>query len=289
MFHHQTTKKLWTFQQNVHNFLYLSSFIYKIKKIVLSVFVITLTILLVSCASGDESVIIRGKDLKNAQLTGLDEQGRTLNFQIKDVELDPKDPEKETYLYTVFYLDKSDSRWKNVCKPDIENVAKAIPLSGSWDRTGAYIESNNLVTFGCTSGSLGKCVRFGYKPWKSVQGKSLRDFHQACTRMVRADYCGNGQAHTQEGVSIDVYDVLGIQKQTPKSGMVFEAAWQPDGATYINHPRLLNNLSEIRKECPKKLTGRINENANLSTAKKVQQKWSSALLFNDSLLREPIR
>ena len=39
-------------------------------------------------------------------------------------------------------------------------------------------------------------------------------FHQACTRLVRADYCGNGVYHTATGTSIDVYDSLNIQTRT---------------------------------------------------------------------------
>ena len=148
---------------------------------------------------GEKTKILKGKDLKGAQFNAVDEQGRKLNFEIKDVELDPKDPEKETYLYTVFYLDSADYQWKNLCIPDADNVAKAIPLTGSWDETGKHTESSDMITFGCTSGVLAKCVRFGYKPWKTVKGKLLRDYHQACTRMVRADYCGNGKSHTREG------------------------------------------------------------------------------------------
>jgi hypothetical protein len=233
------------------------------------------------------TVILKGKDLKGADLSAVDEQGRQINAQIRDVELDPKDPEKETYLYTVFFLDTTDFKWKNLCEPDAENVAKAIPLSGAWDETGAYIGSSQSITFGCTNGVLAKCVRFGYKPWKTVQGKSLRDFHQACTRMVRADYCGNGRGHTRDGTLIDVYDVLGIQKPTPNNKMVFEAAWQPNGATCVNHPRWFEKLSDIRKECPEKLKSRLNEGGSCTTAQKARQNWSEALLFNDSLIRKP--
>lgn len=229
---------------------------------------------------------LKGKDLKGAQFNAVDEQGRTLNFQIKDVDLDPKDSEKETYLYTVFYLDSTDSKWKNLCTPDREDVAKAMPLTGSWDKTGAHIESSDIITFGCTSGVLAKCVRMGYKPWKTVKGTSLRDYHQACTRMARADYCGNGKSHTRDGTPINIYDELGIQKKTPHSGMVFEAAWSPEGATFINRPRWFETLSEIRQECPDKLKGRINEGGDWVTAEKVKQNWSNSLLFNDSLVRK---
>ena len=33
-------------------------------------------------------------------------------------------------------------------------------------------------------------------------------------------------------------------------------------------------LSDIRKECPEKLKGRINEGGSCSTAEKARQKWS---------------
>jgi hypothetical protein len=235
---------------------------------------------------GEKTKIIKGKDLKGAQLNAVDEQGKKLDFEIKDVEIDPKDPEKETYLYTVFYLDSANAQWKNLCTPDAENVAKAIPLTGSWDKTGAHTESSDIITFGCTSGVLAKCVRMGYKPWKTVNGTSLRDYHQACTRMARADYCGNGKSHTRDGTPINIYDELGIQKKTPHSGMVFEAAWSPEGATFINRPRWFETLSEIRQECPDKLKGRINEGGDGVTSEKVKQKWSNSLLFNDSLVRK---
>ena len=139
-----------------------------------------------SGATAQKTKIVKGKDLKGAQFNAVDEQGRKLNFEIKDVELDPKDSEKKTYLYTVFYLDSADSQWKILCIPDAENVAKAIPLTGSWDETGKHTESSDIITFGCTSEVLAKCIRMGYKPWKTVKGKSLRDYHQACTRMTRA-------------------------------------------------------------------------------------------------------
>ena len=30
--------------------------------------------------------------------------------------------------------------------------------------------------------------------------------HEACVRMVRADYCGDGRSHTVDGMAIDVWD-----------------------------------------------------------------------------------
>jgi hypothetical protein len=233
-----------------------------------------------------KTVVLKGKDLKGAELTAVDEQGKKINFEIRDVELDPKDPSKETYLYTVYYLDKNNKR-KNLCEPDAQNVAKAIPLTGSWNEAGAHIESEKMVTLSCTSGVLAKCVRFGYKPWQNKLGKNLRDFHQACTRMLRADYCGKGKSHTRNGTPVDVYDVLGIEEKTSNSGMVFEAAWGPEGATCINHPRWFETLSEISSECPEKFKKQIKEGKSCSTSETAKQNYPDSLVFNDSFVRKP--
>jgi ADYC domain-containing protein len=47
-------------------------------------------------------------------------------------------------------------------------------------------------------------VRFGYKPWREAAGKPRWDYHQACVRMVRADYAGDGIGHTRDGTLIDL-------------------------------------------------------------------------------------
>ncbi len=54
-----------------------------------------------SDATAQKTEIVKGKDLKGAQFNAVDEQGRKLNFQIKDVELDPKDPEKNLSIHSL--------------------------------------------------------------------------------------------------------------------------------------------------------------------------------------------
>jgi hypothetical protein len=211
-----------------------------------------------------------------------------LTLKIQDVNLDPKDPEGEVYLYGVVYQNTPASQWQNICQPDRDNVAKAIPLSGQWDTRGNHIE-NERITFGCTNSALAKCVRWGYKPWKTVQGQSLRDYHQACTRMVLADYCGTGVAHTQEGTEIDIYDRLGIQKQTNNSGMEFEAAWNPDGAVAISRTRFPETLAQIKSECPERFKPlQRNHSADIDTSTSLsllKQYAPKALIFNDSFIK----
>lgn len=146
----------------------------------------------------------------------------------------------------------------------------AIAVPGQWSfeqgRPGAggkVIDSSQRdytrkITFACVDGAIGKCALMGYRPWRQApeeclgEGQcwrpSLEYHHEACVRMIRADYCGDGQDHTMDGIYVDVWDNAGIQTQTPYSaepaaynatpptGVPFglEAEWTPRGARCIN-------------------------------------------------------
>ena len=226
-------------------------------------------------------VSLKGESLIGTILDATDEQGRLHTLKIADVEQDSRD--RDLYLYTVLYQNSHNSRWQtpqwqNLCQPDRNGIAKAIPLSGQWDKTGNHLD-NGQITFACTNGVLAKCLRLGYKPWQQVNGQSLRDYHQACTRMLRADYCGNGIAHTQDGTPIDVYDRLNLQQATPNSGMVFEAAWSPEGAVLLNQTRYPNTLKQLQQECPQKLEAILHPSRDATDL-------PQALLFNRSINRQ---
>ncbi|MCY7324067.1 MAG: hypothetical protein LH660_20265 [Phormidesmis sp. CAN_BIN36] len=231
--------------------------------------------------------MLRGTAVEGSVLTSIDSQGRNLTLKIQDVKPDPKDSEGEVYLYTVVYQNTSTSQWQNICQPDRDSVAKAIPLSGQWNPKGGFID-NGRITFACTNSALAKCVRWGYKPWKTFQGQSLREYHQACTRMVRADYCGTGVAHTQDGTEIDIYDRLGIQKRVNNSGMVFETAWGPDGAVATSRTRFPETLAQIKNECPERLKplqrDRIADIDSSVSLSLLEQYAPKALIFNDSFI-----
>lgn len=229
-----------------------------------------------------QSVVLKGAAVKGALLTSVDSQGRSLKLKIENVEIDQKDPLREVYLYTVLYQDPTHLNWQNLCQPDLDNMAKALPLSGHWDAKGNHHQDG--MTLACTNGVLAKCVRWGYKPWKTEQGYSLRDFHQACTRMVRADYCGTGVPHTQKGVPIDVYDRFGIQKQAKNSGMRFEAAWGLDGAVAVDRTRFPGMFARIQQECPGRIKP-IPSQSGRVLMEDLQQYAPNALIFNDSFAR----
>lgn len=233
-------------------------------------------------APGKVTVPLTKPDLPATEVVGFNDQGHSLTFQIRDAEVDPQDPQQEIYLYTVFYRDANQT-WQNLCRGDTKYEAKAVVLQGSWDTTGAYRAGENLVTFSCANGALAKCARSGYKPWKTFNGQSLRDYHQACVRMVRADYCGDGTAHTKDGTTINLYDHLGIQKPDVSPGMQFEAAWGVNGAEYISHMRWPEDLAYVQRVCPERLAS--SPEPQSMTPRQVQQRFPKALVFNDSVVK----
>ncbi|HTE53007.1 MAG TPA: ADYC domain-containing protein [Kofleriaceae bacterium] len=115
-----------------------------------------------------------------------------------------------------------------VCEPGQAGVI----VTGRWDATGAHVDDPDVVTFSCASGVIAKCVTWGYAPW--VVGP---DVHAACTRMARADYCGDGTPWTMDGTHIGVFDTLGVRARLAAGTMVFEAAWSPAGAVCIARTR----------------------------------------------------
>src|SRR5262249_20924540 len=78
------------------------------------------------------------------------------------------------------------------------------------------------------------------------------DQRQAVMRMLVADYCGNGVAHTQDGVpllfSYD-QDWQPIYRQKVAAGIQIEAIWSPTGAVCLNTPRNGLNRTTIVNEC----------------------------------------
>jgi hypothetical protein len=75
-------------------------------------------------------------------------------------------------------------------------------------------------------------MNMGYEPWRAHAGVNLWDHHQACVRLLRADYCGDGVSYTRNGTPINIYDSLGINPDT--EAWAFEASWGRDGARCVS-------------------------------------------------------
>ncbi|HWU88859.1 MAG TPA: ADYC domain-containing protein [Kofleriaceae bacterium] len=197
------------------------------------------------------SVTLRGTALAGAQLQAqVRTSGSTtalLDYRIAGVEpeLSSYDPTQtgSTFLYRIEQWVADSSSWQPACGADLDGRHVAIPLAATWDEHGARAESSSLFTLGCTTGVIAKCYRWGYRPWVTGYG-DLVAMHWTCTRLARADYCGDGVSHTRDGTLINVWDTLPppgpVQShgETP-AGMTLEAAWNTGGAVCFSHPRWL--------------------------------------------------
>jgi len=212
--------------------------------------------------------------------------GERIRFRVDAVEPDPDDAGHELTLYGLSVEVPGQAGWQPYCEPDLQGRSRAIPVDGSWDARGDWSAGDGATTFACTSGAIGKCLRWGYRPWKEAGGRSLRDHHLACIRMARADYCGDGRPHTRDGTRINIFDPLGIQKRDPddpKDPFVFEGGWSPGGVTYLYRPRLHDRVVEIAAECPEKLAGRVPAGAGEGplTPEEILRRWPETLVFNE--------
>jgi ADYC domain len=159
-------------------------------------------------------------------------------------------------LYGLSEQDPESGEWRNACLPDPDGRRLGFPLAGAFTADGRYQPAPTKLLITCTGGAEGKCVRFGYKPWgHAADGTPLLPYYQACVRLVRADYAGDGRGTTKNGQPIDIYDGLGLQ--APAGAYEFEAGFAPEGATCVRHVRVKESatLASVEASAPR-LAGR---------------------------------
>jgi hypothetical protein len=204
----------------------------------------------------DDGSVLPQEALKGVLFTLGDGLGAERRLRIDSVEPDPRDKEGEVMLYGLSELDPASGEWRNACLPDPDGRRLGFPLAGSFAADGRYEPAPGKLLITCTGGAEGKCVRFGYKPWGHAgDGTPLLPYYQACVRLVRADYAGDGRGTTRNGQPIDIYDRLGVQ--TPAGAYEFEAGFAPEGAVCVRHVRVKENatLASVEASAPR-LAGR---------------------------------
>lgn len=192
---------------------------------------------------------IKAKDLVGADLVAELDDGTTLPLFVTAARRHHEKHLRDVVGYEVWFAHAEG--WEPLCGYDADDEPTvAIPLPGRWSYEagvpggGAHVDDPQAFTFACEGYVLAKCVTAGYKPWartlscapkKGCSFGDLADHHQACTRALRADYFGDGTAHTADGVTINLYDDLGIRYDSEP--WPFEAAWDADGAICVASPR----------------------------------------------------
>ena len=217
-----------------------------------------------------DHVLVGNQYLKDVLLTDGEfsrEKHRTANFEgavfeatLTDGNVIPieitsiRQAEDDLLAYSLSY--DTGEGWLPVCVDAGGLEVEAYALSGVWDMTegtatgGRRLPSNDHFTFACrVSGAIGKCVDFGYVPWRTVGNTALTSYHDTCVRAVRADWCGDGRAWTVNGTTINLYDRKSVQEDTELFAP--EAEWNPNGATCLNSLRVLAGdlRGELVPEC----------------------------------------
>ena len=175
-------------------------------------------------------------DMTGATITAITAAGERIDLTFTAME-----QEGDLTYYALSFADGT-----NVCGDE----GKGLFIEGTWDESGRRHDALGSgdtyrdVTYSCTTGVIAKCARWGYEPW--IVGA---DLHQTCTRMARADYCGDGIPHTQNGTLIDVYDAEGIQIPAAQE-LPFEAGWGPNGAVCVHHARYQDQVPSCWNEKP---------------------------------------
>jgi hypothetical protein len=193
--------------------------------------------------------VVSGGGLVGAQLAGTLSNGAAVVLRIDGVTAGAS---PDVQRYRVSARLGPGGPFSPLCGTASDGTAvAAIPLSGGWDLSqgtatgGAHVDDPASFTFACEGYALAKCVELGYAPWRSVTEckapddcavRSLVSFHQACTRMLRADYCGDGTPTTRDGTHVDVWDDFGIQGDAEPSWNL-EAEWGSGGAVCVDRTR----------------------------------------------------
>lgn len=149
-------------------------------------------------------------------------------------------------LYRWGFFDEGDDLWspklyKPTCLEDKDPYGDAFVYRYhaylvedlEVSATGEFTSTSSTFFIACRSGAIGKAIHWGYDP--ATWGTEV---HELATRVVRADYCGDGESYTFAGNAVQVRDALGIN-DFDAVPLADEAAWSLDlgRATCVTLPR----------------------------------------------------
>ncbi|TCH99620.1 hypothetical protein EJV46_02805 [Roseococcus sp. SYP-B2431] len=187
--------------------------------------------------------VLRGTDLVGAVLH-LDGAALRIDAARRDdtVPHAGPDPVRDVWLFGISVGGEAGG-WGELCVPDPQGEQLALVYPGE----------GGALNLTCSSGSMGKCIRFGYRPWAFLpDGRPLAPYHAACNNLVRAAYGGGEHGWTRNGMLIDIYDHVGIQVPGDDATTSFEAGWTPEGAVCVAHTRVPENgsVADVAREVP---------------------------------------
>jgi hypothetical protein len=191
---------------------------------------------------------VNGSTLTSASLPGGDftgttwigdlTNGGTIPLRIDGSVAVPA-PNADLTSYYVSY--QTTAGWSPLCGTEAGgSPIPAIPMLGVWSYAqgvvggGGYTPDASKITFACRGKAIAKCIEMGYRPPVSGAPSAATSTERlvACTRLLRADYCGDGRSFTVNGTLINLYDNVGIQADAEP--WTIEAEWTSTGARCTN-------------------------------------------------------
>lgn len=102
------------------------------------------------------------------------------------------------------------------------------------EQTGDLTPSPTTTFLACTNGAIGKAAAWGY--YDLARALDDLEVFETAVRVVRADYCYDGESHTAAGVPLLVEDMWGV-REPAAAGRPIEAVWGPHGLVCAGEPR----------------------------------------------------
>ena len=200
---------------------------------------------------GDYSVPLEPNDYVGAVFQGFLNDASAVHLRIDGMFNHGQPVLDDVFLYEVGVRTSIDGGYEPLCGVEDDGTPiPAIALAGTWnlaegvDGGGDHFDDEGLFTFACHGYVLAKCVEAGYHPWAEHEICDrdgcfiipMAGHHQACTRMMRADYCGDGTPHTVDGTAINFYDDVGVRGDAAPWDL--EAEWDEAGALCADTTRI---------------------------------------------------
>ncbi|NOK11443.1 ADYC domain-containing protein [Corallococcus exercitus] len=125
----------------------------------------------------------------------------------------------------------------------------ALASPHAWSTGGELLPNPEYFTFACAAknegtasqpffvggGVIAKCIDWGYAPWATTFPQAVAlDYHQLCTRMAMADYCGEGRSNTLDGTPLkfmntqEANQLITGDLPATLDGYSLEAVWKVD-------------------------------------------------------------
>jgi len=145
----------------------------------------------------------------------------------------PKDATYGMHFYTKKYQYIKDSNMLAACANESGEGLEAVVYEDLHvDMTSGYVsQKDSLINIACLDAGIGKAALWGYRPWDIGYYQFM-----GAIRVIRADYCGDGDSWTRAGTALDVEDKWGINTFFDPT-LKTETLWTPKGAACVTRPR----------------------------------------------------